>query len=738
MMPFRAFAIGILAAAATATTSFPASTNDYDVLPPAIYADRLGVQPNAPALLHAITEAVDLTTARKPPADAAAWNARRPTVETAFRKALGLDPLPPRSPLGARITATQERGGIVVENIVFESRPGFPVTANLYRPEHPPSPRLPAVLSPVGHFLSAGKTATDVQARCLGLAHRGCVVLTYDPIGQGERMRTGNVHHDAGYTLLPLGETIAGWMVWDSMRALDYLESRDDVDATRIGMTGNSGGGLNTLFTAALDERVDAAVVVGFTFDFGHWLRYGGTHCACTHLPGMVRDLEWFEIAGLIAPRSLLMIQGERDLIFPIQGARRAAENTASVYAALDRPDRVRFLELPDQPHAYTRPFREPMYEWMLRELQAPSTEGLPTDAPNPPLPEKHPSLLCDPARTFRPSTPTVVDLARSTASRLPARLPHPPPPESRASFARRLSDLIATGPLPLVPMVPTLVSPPPDTGDAPERLLIPSEPGVQLPALLWRDRQSPRTSRAVVLVDGQGKDRIGRSGLVEPLLRAGYAVVAADLRGRGELLARYGDRHDINFRLAATHVLTGRSLVGRRAFDVRRLVDFVASRRDLDTRDLAIVGVGDDALPVLVAAATDARVRRVGMAEAHHGFASSMGARPPAALDAQANTWNDPQLDGHVSTGFDRIDFGNAVPAILTWADIPDLVSLIAPRPLLACAFRDLRDPSTAMLASRFRDRLRTPVANRSEYSPEAPLDAERLLAWLERSSTP
>ena len=115
--------------------------------------------------------------------------------------------------------------------------------------------RLPVTV--LSGFLGAGKTATQVQERSIGLAKSGYLVLAYDAIGQGERMFAGNIHHEAGYALLPLGETIAGWMVWDSMRAIDYLLSRDDVDPARLGMTGNSGGGLNTLFTAALDRQLN-------------------------------------------------------------------------------------------------------------------------------------------------------------------------------------------------------------------------------------------------------------------------------------------------------------------------------------------------------------------------------------------------------------------------------------------------------------------------------------------------
>ena len=171
-------------------------------------------------------------------------------------------------------------------------------------------------------------------------------------------------------------------MVWDSMRAIDYLQTLDEVDPGRIGVTGNSGGGLNTLFTAALDPSRRGAVVVGFTFEFNNWLKYAGAHCTCTHLPGLFRGMEWFEIAGLIAPRSLLMLHGTDDHIFPISGARRAGRNTELVFARIDQGGHARFRELPGQPHAYSRTYRESMYGWMAQRLQD-RGQGKPIAEPN-------------------------------------------------------------------------------------------------------------------------------------------------------------------------------------------------------------------------------------------------------------------------------------------------------------------------------------------------------------------
>ncbi|MBL8221604.1 MAG: acetylxylan esterase, partial [Bryobacterales bacterium] len=374
-----------------------APEEDWVVVPAPRLLDYANTVPNTPALVKSLGDAAEYLLRWRTPPDAEAWKQRRPQVERALRRAIGLEKLPERTPLNARVVARHDLGDYTIENVIFESRPGFLVSANLYRPKASAAGKRAAILSPIGHFLGAGKTASDVQARAIGLARLGFIVLTYDAIGQGERMFPGNIHHEAGYALLPLGETIAGWMVWDSMRAIDYLLTLPDVDSERIGVTGNSGGGLNTLFTAALDQRVRVAVVAGYTFEFNNWLKYAGMHCACTHLPGIFRAMEWFEIAGLIAPRALLMMQGQNDGIFPISGARRSGHSVETLYALAGEKAQVRFLELPGQPHAYTRPFREPMYGWMVRHLLGQGS-GAPISEPDiSTMPERDSRLLCDP-----------------------------------------------------------------------------------------------------------------------------------------------------------------------------------------------------------------------------------------------------------------------------------------------------------------------------------------------------
>lgn len=727
-----------VALAATAVAQAASKPGDWDVFPTDPLLDVPNTVPNAPVLIKSLGAAAEFLTRWKPPVDAGAWKQRRPMVERAFRRAIGLEKLPERTPLNARVVARHEFIDYTVENVVFESRPGFPVTANLYRPTASANGRRPAVLSPIGHFLTPGKTATEVQARCLKLAKLGFIVLTYDAIGQGERMTPGNIHHDAGYALLPLGETIAGWMVWESMRAVDYLLTRDDVDAARLGITGNSGGGLNTLFTAALDERLRAVVIVGFTFEFGNWLKYGGAHCTCTHLPGVFREMEWFEIAGLIAPRAVMMIQGGNDGIFPISGARRSGENVGHVYQLLGHSDRVRFVELAGLPHAYSRPYREAMDGWMLWHLQA-QGHGEPVDEGDvPALPENDPRLLCDPDRSFMARAPTVVDLARQQALERLRKQPGANTPVERESILKWMRDLAAP-PEPGVSLLSARTHRKESVAGATlEKISFNSEDGERIPGLLWLPKRIHGPAQPVLIVDERGKAAVAESGLVPPLLAAGFSVLAIDLRGRGETLGRYGPNYDTNFRLVANQVLFGQPLAGRRAFDLTRALDYLASRQELASNPVTVVALGDDALPALLATATDPRIHQLVVAGYLHSFLSQMRARTPPPLAKMGEAWNDPQLRGRVNTRDYEVDFGSVIPSALDHTDVPGITALIAPRRVLFCQTKDNQAPDAEALASRFQRMVESAGKNWLRYVPNHALDSKLLVEWLETKDKP
>ncbi len=184
-------------------------------------------------------------------------------VREKIRESFG--PFPERCPLNARVTGVLERDGYRIENVVFESRPGFFVTGNLYLPTDVPTPR-PGVVGTCGHS-DNGKAAAPYQAFSQGLVKQGYVVFIYDPISQGERLQYVDAalksrygagvreHLQAGNQQFLVGEFLGSWRAWDGIRALDYLLSRPEVDHAHIGVTGNSGGGTMTTWLSGLDDR---------------------------------------------------------------------------------------------------------------------------------------------------------------------------------------------------------------------------------------------------------------------------------------------------------------------------------------------------------------------------------------------------------------------------------------------------------------------------------------------------
>ena len=173
-------------------------------------------------------------------------------------------------PLNPRVTGNIQGEGYTIEKVIFESLPGFYVTANLYVPQRG-RPPYPGILFPLGH--ETGAKAHSAWQQMLGsLAKKGYVALAWDPIGQGERaqlydpdwgeskvFRSTTEHTIVGIQCLLVGDSLARYTIWDAMRALDYLLSRPEVDASRIGCTGNSGGGTHTAYLAALDDRIKVA-----------------------------------------------------------------------------------------------------------------------------------------------------------------------------------------------------------------------------------------------------------------------------------------------------------------------------------------------------------------------------------------------------------------------------------------------------------------------------------------------
>ncbi|AHG91633.1 Abhydrolase, bacterial [Gemmatirosa kalamazoonensis] len=265
-----------------------------------------------------------------------------------------------RVPLNAEVVSTADFGGYTREKVVFDTRAHLSAVGYLLLPTEGRRP-LPAIVALPGHgrgvadIMGFGVDETPSGQRGVGYAkeyalqcvEHGYAVLALEQLGFGMRRDaaarragpTENSCRPAACAALLFGQSMLGWRVWDAMRAIDYLQSRPEVDGRRIATLGASSGGTTSLFTAALDGRVKAAVVSAYFNTFRDSI-VQISHCPDNYVPGLLHDMEMADVAGLVAPRALFVESGRADHIFPIAGFDRAAATGRRIYDAFGATDR--------------------------------------------------------------------------------------------------------------------------------------------------------------------------------------------------------------------------------------------------------------------------------------------------------------------------------------------------------------------------------------------------------------
>lgn len=304
------------------------------------------------------------------------WETKKPEYRRQLFEMLSLDPLPKRTPLNAKITGHTEHEEFVVENLHFQSRPGLYVTGNFYRPKNIAGKKLPAILYVCGHGrvkkdgVSYGNK-THYQHHGAWFARNGFVCLTIDTLqlGEIEGIHHGTYNHGMWWWN-SRGYTSAGVEAWNCIRALDYLQSRDEVDGDRIGVTGRSGGGAYSWWIAALDERIKVAVpVAGITSLTNHVV--DGTvegHCDCMFTVNTYR-WDYAQVAALVAPRPLLISNSDKDRIFPLDGVVEVYTKVRRLYEMYGALDKLG-LQITEGPHKDTQELRVHAFHWFNRFLK--------------------------------------------------------------------------------------------------------------------------------------------------------------------------------------------------------------------------------------------------------------------------------------------------------------------------------------------------------------------------------
>ena len=368
-----------------------------------------------------LKQAAELRKADKAPATVAEWEKQEAELRKQLLAAWGgeacflpqacdLDPKQHGDPL--------KRDGYTVEKITFQTRPGVRMTANLYVPDAAKTKPAPAILMVHGHWKGA-KQDPVVQSRCIGAAKLGFVVLCVDAFGAGERgvgTALGEYHGDmTAATLLPLGTPLSGLQVYENMRAVDYLETRSEVDRTKIGITGASGGGNQTMYAGAWDKRFKCVVPVCSVGNYQAYLRTAC--CMCEVVPGALKFTEEWAVLAMVAPRALCVVNATKDGIqFSVGEAKKSLALTAPVYKLLGKPDNLQHAIF-ESPHDYSKAMRETMYGFMTQHLKG---EGKGDPIPEPKFKTENPEdLRCYPGDTRPKDFMTIPKFAAQEGKKL-------------------------------------------------------------------------------------------------------------------------------------------------------------------------------------------------------------------------------------------------------------------------------------------------------------------------------
>lgn len=566
-------------------------------------------------------------TARDALATPEAIAARQGYIREVFLQGIGGIP-PSDSPLNARTVGTVQGEGFRVEKVIFEARPKQYVTANLYLPDSLTEPTA-AVLFLCGHHREA-KHHPEYQGVCQYLMRAGLIVLAQDPVGQGERLgyyeaetgkttvNWGTTEHDhAGAQCLPLGDGLARYFLHDALRGLDYLAARPEVDATRIGITGNSGGGTQTSHVLlAAGNRIAAAAPTTFIMNRASYQKTGGAQDAEQIWPGFTGGgLDHEDILLSLWPKPV-QVQAVTQDFFPIEGVRRTASRCQRLWEMQGKGDSFGLIE-DDTNHWYSNKLAKSAARFFARHLllKDPGEEWEQNVTVQPWEPE---TLWCTRSGQVRGELDGAAFVYEANQERLAeiAAMRNTVPREEAIAWLRTR---VMAGRVP---------------GDLNYRFQIRREfDGLTVQTCLWRPqedlfnlgylfRQTARDGETlpvtIALWDGGTRVLQQHEAFIQEICASGRAVLVLDTSGVGALVPRplniapldalYGTLH----KLACDLLFLGDDLISLRTYDVLRALEMIAVWPGLDASDIALYASGRHGLCGRLAAVLDSRIRQV------------------------------------------------------------------------------------------------------------------------------
>ncbi len=582
-------------------------------------------------------------------------------------------PWPEKTSLNARITGTIERDTYKIEKVIFDSRPGFPVTANLYLPKGKNRP-LPAVIGTCGHGDPA-KATPIYQSFAQGLARQGYIVLIFDPIGQGERVQMLSKdlkplhgigvpeHNYTGKQMLLNGEHLSAWFTWDCIRCVDYLLSRPEVDPKHIGVTGNSGGGTQATWFCGVESRLTMAApscfVVGFETNLKNELPADIEQCP----PGAISlGLDHLDFIAAMAPKPVILMGQEKDF-FDVRGTDHAVKELKKIYKLLGAEQNIQFFAGPEY-HGFSKHNREAMYSWFNKVTKISDAKS------EPDLSLEEINLLsCTPNGQVGESNPrTLTSYTREYSQNFKSHRGSP----SGEDLKKKIRSVLK---LPQISGIPEyrILRPLPGR-QFPEKFsasyVVETEAGITIPVYRLSDtellsRPPAGVKRAILYVSHLSADEeLRKEALIRDMISAEpeSAVYACDVRGVGEskpntcaddFFGAYGN----DYFYSAHSIMLNSTYTGQKTYDLLRIIDWL---RSCGHEEIHLVGKGWGAIPATFAAVISDKVTQVTLKNALSSYSA-------IAENAEFN-W----------------PLSTLVPGILKHFDLPDCYRELASKRLV------------------------------------------------------
>jgi len=617
--------------------------------------------------------------------DQEAWTNRQNEIRQKLDSIIGV--FPEKTPLNANITGILKGDGFRVEKVVYESQPGLYVTAALFLPDGL-TEKAPAILYCSGHTFEGFRSKT-YQHAIINLVKKGFVVLAFDPVGQGERLQylhkkgkksiyttPTHEHSYVGGQCFITGQSLAKYMIWDGIRSIDYLVSRVEVDPQRIGITGRSGGGTQSVYISAYDDRILAAAPENYVTSFRYLLESIGPQDAEQNLPNLLKNhLDFADLLEVRAPKPLLIVSTLDDF-FSIQGARDTFTEVQNVYRIYNAEDSVRMIEDAGG-HESTRKNRERTYAFFQKHLNNPGdSTDLDVEIFN-----KKDLLVTNTGQVLTAyDGESIFSLNQKVSTRiLEARMDEP---DSALLKENGLFESVmqTTGFENLVLEDEYIFS---GTGNFEgmnyQRYLIKGNNSRNIPLLVMASGNMP-PSQAVMILNPEGKESELKSGLPAYLARSGYLVIIPDITGSGELDP--GDSGGDSYISHSSYnkwyagILTGKSIVGLRMEDIDQVSGFAFDHFDIKNDSLLGISRGIFSADLLHNNIVSANFSRMVLIDPLISYQSIV-----------------------LEKDYDPYLIQSALAGVLPRYDIPDLVAAMAPAKLLLINMRDQLGRSVSIL---------------------------------------